>query len=294
MGRFSGRLNNNGQEEEVADNGAMGECSKLILKKNGENPNGSCRKVCSRGHWKPPEDAKLRELVAIYGPQNWNFIAENLEGRSGKSCRLRWYNQLDPKINKRAFTEEEEEKLMEAHRVYGNKWAFISRLFPGRTDNAVKNQWHVLMARKYREKSKSYVKRKYSSDRTVLERRLMEECSNDYIAANDLQLQNGFGQEVFRWNYDNYFSGISLHCLHASCERKSWNMTTEIEESGNHYVHLSRLHYNSPAGSTTQISFAAPISPSESVADRYEDSSHFLQKSAKPMFIDFLGVGAAN
>lgn len=41
-------------------------------------------KLCARGHWRPAEDAKLRELVAQYGPQNWNLIAENLEGRSGK------------------------------------------------------------------------------------------------------------------------------------------------------------------------------------------------------------------
>lgn len=40
-------------------------------------------KVCSRGHWRPAEDSKLKELVALYGPQNWNLIAEKLQGRSG-------------------------------------------------------------------------------------------------------------------------------------------------------------------------------------------------------------------
>jgi hypothetical protein len=39
--------------------------------------------MCTRGHWRPSEDEKLKELVALYGPHNWNAIAEKLQGRSG-------------------------------------------------------------------------------------------------------------------------------------------------------------------------------------------------------------------
>lgn len=47
-----------------------------------EHENGQL-KLCARGHWRPAEDAKLKELVSLYGPQNWNLIAQKLEGRSG-------------------------------------------------------------------------------------------------------------------------------------------------------------------------------------------------------------------
>ena len=40
-------------------------------------------RTCPRGHWRPAEDEKLRQLVEKYGPQNWNSIAEKLQGRSG-------------------------------------------------------------------------------------------------------------------------------------------------------------------------------------------------------------------
>ena len=42
-------------------------------------------RVCSRGHWRVSEDSQLTELVSVHGPQNWNHIAEKMQGRTGKN-----------------------------------------------------------------------------------------------------------------------------------------------------------------------------------------------------------------
>ncbi|KAL5547067.1 hypothetical protein UlMin_006754 [Ulmus minor] len=237
-------------------------------------------KLCARGHWRPAEDAKLKELVDQHGPQNWNLIAESLEGRSGKSCRLRWFNQLDPRINRRAFSDEEEEKLLAAHRLYGNKWAMIARLFPGRTDNSVKNHWHVVMARKQREQT-SVFKRRKSNNTTTLPSQFLAKQNNNNTSNSESTIDEPEASSC---------TDLSLTPTSNTIPRRLFDKLyrTQMGVAENGLLYQSgQSDSNSESASVAESSYATNMSN----LTMFGENKNGIKKSVV-QFIDFLGVGA--
>ncbi|KAK2984991.1 hypothetical protein RJ640_005759 [Escallonia rubra] len=109
-----------------------------------------CEKMgLKKGPWTLEEDRVLISYVQQNGHGNWRALPK-LAGllRCGKSCRLRWINYLRPDIKRGNFSKDEEEAIVDLHKMLGNRWSAIAARLPGRTDNEIKNVWHTHIKKK--------------------------------------------------------------------------------------------------------------------------------------------------
>jgi len=130
-----------------------------------------------KGHWDEDENDLLRRAVQqqqadafeggaldwesvarqvpgkMGGALDWESVARQVPGRTGKACRERWISRLDPNINRAAFSEEEELKLMRLHQEYNNKWAKIAKHLPGRTADSVKSKYISIRRREQKDRN---------------------------------------------------------------------------------------------------------------------------------------------
>ncbi|KAL0755944.1 hypothetical protein Bca101_093612 [Brassica carinata] len=69
-----------------------------------------------RGPWLEEEDERLVKFVTLLGERRWDSLAR-VSGlkRSGKSCRLRWMNYLNPSLKRGPMSQEEETIIFQLH-----------------------------------------------------------------------------------------------------------------------------------------------------------------------------------
>jgi hypothetical protein len=98
--------------------------------------------------WTPDEDEKLIKAVQEHGPKKWETISTEVGTRDHKQCRNRWFEQLDPRINKGPWSLEEDAYIIAQHMAIGPMWCNIASGMNGRTGNMVKNRWHTAIRKR--------------------------------------------------------------------------------------------------------------------------------------------------
>mmetsp|Transcript_27125 Transcript_27125/g.38840 ORF Transcript_27125/g.38840 Transcript_27125/m.38840 type:complete len:614 (+) Transcript_27125:155-1996(+) len=111
--------------------------------------------------WLKIEDERLLDLVLqMKHPLKWSVIASSLSSqnlnpgvpeRTGKQCRERYVNHLNPRLKTTDFTPIEDATIWRMFATVGTKWAIMSKIIPGRTDNNLKNRFHNLKRQLGRE-----------------------------------------------------------------------------------------------------------------------------------------------
>jgi hypothetical protein len=150
----------------------------------------------TKGPWSIEEDRKLMQWVKKEGPNKWTSCAEYINGRSGKQCRERWLNTLNPDVKKGNWEPEEDYMIFKLFTQFGSQWSKINLYFQNRTENSIKNRFYSTLRRIAAEKRKDMNTIEPSSSAKIKLDSLLQyvpEAMNE--KATKLMKKNG-GQEL--------------------------------------------------------------------------------------------------
>ena len=115
------------------------------------------REICisgslAPGAWSAEEDQMLINILNTK-LKKWGVISDHLNAkihsgvkiRSGKQCKERWVNHLDPQMKRDKWTTEEDLEILKLYKKLGNRWSKISKIIKNRTDSLIKNRIKSLL-----------------------------------------------------------------------------------------------------------------------------------------------------
>ncbi|GIL77109.1 hypothetical protein Vretimale_3210 [Volvox reticuliferus] len=111
--------------------------------------------------WSQEESEWLIQVVSKTSTNldniNWQDVAKQVPGRTGKQCREKWKNDLRPNICKEPWSLKEEYVLAVAHSLHGNRWSEVAKYLPTRPENTIKNRWYATNRAKAEVKIRTFL-----------------------------------------------------------------------------------------------------------------------------------------
>lgn len=102
--------------------------------------------------WSKEEDSQLLSMVQkMRMPIKWSLVSQSMPDRTGKQCRERYVNHLNPRLKSCDWSPAEDATIFHLYNTCGSQWAKMSKMIPGRTDNGIKNRFHNLRRQLERE-----------------------------------------------------------------------------------------------------------------------------------------------
>jgi len=118
----------------------------------GQTGSGETKRKSGPKTWTKEEDAILLNMVqSMRMPMKWSVVAQSMPERTGKQCRERYVNHLNPRLKMADWSPNEDATIFHLYNTNGSQWAKMAKMIPGRTDNGIKNRFHNLRRQLERE-----------------------------------------------------------------------------------------------------------------------------------------------
>lgn len=97
------------------------------------------------GIWTNLEDQILKAAVQKYGTHAWSKVASLLQKKNARQCQSRWNEFLNPSLNFKPFSQQEDDKLLDLAKRIPNQWRSIGEMM-GRPAQTCIDRYNILLA----------------------------------------------------------------------------------------------------------------------------------------------------
>ena len=190
-------------------------------------------------------------MIEIQGPKKWDQIALSMPGRTGRQCRDRFNNYLEPSLTNGPWTLEEDILLEQKVYEVGQHWNIIAKFFKGRSTNNIKNRWYTYVCCEKKAQSHKILTQQNKKKCQQMNYQYPDNI-NSNLVSNIVSFKStkNLNQNNYKTNYSNN-SFIPMIALNSNC--------THNNKSKDNYDNFDEL--SKKAKNEKKIFFPSLITP---------------------------------